>query len=865
MAEMNPQQQLLFKYGSPISNSPKTSRRHGIYSDLPPQIPRRPDSPVPSISPSSKSQPSLPPVPKPRTRSRSDQTVKMPPHSHRVALEEDRSSWSPKHTLVAKDAQAERACKELETGMVVSSLMTKRKTDAVTLTLLLRPDLAELFLIGAHHAKPVLAVDMMEIKEIVFNPHARLARIYPEEPLKERSDLCITLFYGSQFLPKMQTILVNSEDAFKIIQIALDAALKDAQCCNYYKEKERWLKREFNKMRITNFGFSHYQKNQKSQKKAAELEVDYRIKASQVHSWFKLQTTLPRNLFTLVKRKLNLPDKLDCTQFVQLVSEILQPIPTVQNLMRAYGVALPDGNRHLPMIELDNFLRTEQKETDTSDIGKILCSCQPPESERVAFHFTNRQFEDYLFSPFNSIMNPSEERVHHNMDHPLSHYWIASSHNTYLTGDQFGGESHVETYTRCLQMGCRCIELDCWDGTDGKPIITHGRSFTSKIKFSDVVYTIKEHAWEVSEYPLVLSIENHCSLLQQRFMAALLKEVFQDELLTKPIDPNEQCLPPPSKLKRKVIIKNKKLSADKMLLDAAESSSEITDEIVSRATKHSVLLLKFATEELFYRFVQDSIRFRNMAGRKLTILPLKRKIKLIEAIESGKKQKIVAEEFQIPANSVSTIMKRKDHYREQFYSGQVDVNKQRARLANHDDVEAELLRWFTEMRGNNIPISGPMMKTKSTLTAETLGKNNWECNEGWIARFKKRHHIVFKTLCGESSSVDDASLNQWQDNVLKKTLSKYEPFDVYNADETGLFWRLLPNKTWILRARSHGGKAPKDRITVLTCANMDGSHKLPLLVIGKFKTPRCFKGVCKLPVCYQSNSKAWMTAAIFTE
>ncbi|GFS16960.1 tigger transposable element-derived protein [Elysia marginata] len=63
----------------------------------------------------------------------------------------------------------------------------------------------------------------------------------------------------------------------------------------------------------------------------------------------------------------------------------------------------------------------------------------------------------------------------------------------------------------------------------------------------------------------------------------------------------------------------------------------------------------------------------------------------------------------------------------------------------------------------------------------------------------------------------------------------------------------------------HGGKDPKDRITVLTCANMDGRHKLPLFVIGKFKTPRCFKGVRKLPVKYQANSKAWMTAGIFTE
>ncbi|GFO21822.1 tigger transposable element-derived protein 4 [Plakobranchus ocellatus] len=95
-----------------------------------------------------------------------------------------------------------------------------------------------------------------------------------------------------------------------------------------------------------------------------------------------------------------------------------------------------------------------------------------------------------------------------------------------------------------------------------------------------------------------------------------------------------------------------------------------------------------------------------MAGRKLTILPLIRKIELIEVVESGKKQKIVAEEFQIPANSVSTIMKRKDHYREQFYSGQVDVNKQRARLANHDDVEAEPLRWLLPLLKNFVGKNG---------------------------------------------------------------------------------------------------------------------------------------------------------------
>ena len=71
--------------------------------------------------------------------------------------------------------------------------------------------------------------------------------------------------------------------------------------------------------------------------------------------------------------------------------------------------------------------------------------------------------------------------------------------------------------------------MDCWDGPDGKPLIFHGRTLTTRIQFTDVINCIKEHAFTASEYPVILSIENHCSVKQQKFMASYMEETFGGE------------------------------------------------------------------------------------------------------------------------------------------------------------------------------------------------------------------------------------------------------------------------------------------------------------------------------------------------
>ena len=197
--------------------------------------------------------------------------------------------------------------------------------------------------------------------------------------------------------------------------------------------------------------------------------------------------------------------------------------------------------------------------------------------------------------------------------------------------------------------------------------------------------------------------------------------------------------------------------------------------------------------------------------------------------------------------------------------GIVAGNKFRMKQADFPDVEKCLVKWFTETGDKSVPLGGLALQKQAKKFALSLGHNNFNASQGWLANFKKRYEIVGKAICGESGSVDDAVCEEWNKNLPTIILS-YAPHEIYNADETGLFYKCLPNKTLEFKSKPcHGGKMSKERLSILFTSNMTGSHKLLPLVIGKSKKPRCFKNIKSFPTAYNSNSKAWMTGSIFSQ
>ncbi|KAJ7224502.1 PLC-like phosphodiesterase [Mycena pura] len=174
-------------------------------------------------------------------------------------------------------------------------------------------------------------------------------------------------------------------------------------------------------------------------------------------------------------------------------------------------------------------------------------------------------FTTCLMSQDNAAARPESN----DMTQPMADYFISTSHNTYLVGNQLMGFSTVEGYIRALLCGCRSVELDIYDGPY-EPMVYHGKTLTARVSVRDICCAIAKYAFVASPYPVLLSCEVHCGLTQQDMLVDIMTSAFGPALVRIPPDEEHvkiAVLPSPEQLKGRIMVKTKNL----YLADGLES------------------------------------------------------------------------------------------------------------------------------------------------------------------------------------------------------------------------------------------------------------------------------------------------------
>ncbi|NXE09578.1 PLCH1 phosphodiesterase, partial [Lophotis ruficrista] len=369
---------------------------------------------------------------------------------------------------------------------------------------------------------------------------------------------CFTIYHGNH-MESLDLITSNPEEARTWITGLkyLMAGISDEDSlAKRQRTHDHWVKQTFEE---------------------ADKNGDGLLNIEEIHQLMhKLNVNLPRRKVRQMFQEADTDENQGTLNFEEF--SVFYKMMSLRRDLYLLLLSYSDKKDHLTAEELAQFLKVEQKMNNVTPeyCLDIIQKFEVSEENKKQNVLGIEGFTNFMRSPACDIFNPLHCEVHQDMDQPLCNYFIASSHNTYLTGDQLLSQSRVEMYARVLQDGCRCIEVDCWDGPDGEPVVHHGYTLTSKILFRDVAETINKYAFIKNEFPVILSIENHCSIQQQKKIAQYLKEIFGDKLdLSSVITGDSRQLPSPQNLKGKILVKGKKLPCS---LGADAEEGEVSDE-----------------------------------------------------------------------------------------------------------------------------------------------------------------------------------------------------------------------------------------------------------------------------------------------
>ncbi|XP_007938753.1 jerky protein homolog [Orycteropus afer afer] len=255
--------------------------------------------------------------------------------------------------------------------------------------------------------------------------------------------------------------------------------------------------------------------------------------------------------------------------------------------------------------------------------------------------------------------------------------------------------------------------------------------------------------------------------------------------------------------------------------------------------------------------------------RKRVVLTLKEKIDICARLERGENRKALMREYNVGMSTLYDIRAHKAQLLRFVASADCNQALQRRRTLHTPKLEhldRVLYQWFLVKRAEGVPVSGPMLIEKARdLYGQMQLTEPCVFSGGWLWRFKARHGIKRLDTASEKQAADRQAAEQFcgffRSLVAEHGLS---PEQLYNADETGLFWRCLPRPAPEAEP-GPGFKQSKDRLTVLMCANAAGSHRVKPLVVGRCGSPRALKGIQHLPVAYQAQGRAWVDQEMLSD
>lgn len=227
----------------------------------------------------------------------------------------------------------------------------------------------------------------------------------------------------------------------------------------------------------------------------------------------------------------------------------------------------------------------------------------------------------------------------------------------------------------------------------------------------------------------------------------------------------------------------------------------------------------------------------------------------------------IAEIFGVGKTQIAAVFKDETNIRARYESmGQSGYK--RARDGKYEEINEAIYKWYCLARDSMVPINGPMLQEEASAIAARLGKYpDFKASSGWLECWKNRYGIKQRVVEGESGQVQTEAVESWMERLIE-LCKGYSPEDIWNEDETGCFFRALPEKSLAEEGRRcRGGKKSKLRMTVALFTNANGDKEEPV-VIWRSLNPRCFKnlpGKRPLHVKYFSNPKSWMNSEIMKE